>query len=85
MFTNISWATYSVFIAVTAGIYYLIVINLFYRKEIIGIVKHLLHFNNENGSEIISDGNFDKDSPETITELQNEISSQLEKANNKNF
>jgi len=84
MFRNISWATYSVFITITAGIYYLIVINVFYKEKIAGVVNRLFHFNSRSDFEIANDENFDKDSPATIALLHNEIADHLERAKIRN-
>lgn len=91
MFTNISWSEYSIFILITVFIYYIIILVIFYKGEIVNRVEKLQlphkRSNNYNPSaleEIESDlHSVNTDPSNEIIKLQEEIQSQLQRAKSK--
>jgi len=89
MFTNISWAEYSIFILIAVFIYYLIILVIFYKGEIFNLVNNLQllhkrsnHYNTSDSSEKIESDllSVNTESSDDIIQLQEEIQSQLERA-----
>src|SRR5665213_2078658 len=91
MFTNISWSEYSIFILISVFIYYIIILVIFYKGEIVNRVenlqlqhKRLIKYNPSDSEEIESDLNsVSIDYANEIIKLQEEIQSQLQRAKSK--
>lgn len=87
MFLNISWKEFSIFIGTSTFIYYMIVLIVYYRKDILKFVRPLLpgkvnfegqDSNLPNSNNLISE---DIESPNIVDHIQNRIIAQLQMAN----
>ncbi|KAA9038704.1 hypothetical protein FW778_14250 [Ginsengibacter hankyongi] len=94
MLTNISWKEYSIFILVIIFCYYVILILVFYRNDIINLIKDInypgrkrvinidSHLADQDEKDLVD---LDIDSRDIINQVQQEIRSNLEKAKSKSF
>lgn len=94
MLTNISWSEYLVFILVIIFCYYIILLFVFYKRDIINLIENINHRGGKGA--IIIDSHLadqedkdlvkpDIDSPDIIIQVQQEIRANLERAKSKSF